>query len=447
MEKENIRGTKLRNINILIVVVTVILSMLLGYVGLQSGNAYRELNEASSEYILLQQSAANLQMGSDYLTDQVRSFVVNGDRKYIDSYFEEAEVTRRRDNAVEIIRNNVKDDIKAVRNLETALSLSNELMYREFYAMRLALEGRGYDLNEYRDEIRNVTLMIDDVSLSNEEKIEKARSMVFDEIYQDYKNKISYRINEVINDALSRTNTLQNESSESFSRMLKIQNLVIFIFVIAMLSILLFIHSQLIRPLLANVRHISAHEELPLNGTYELQFLAKTYNDMMQQNQIDNTKLSFEATHDALTGLYNRKVFDDMRDKDIDNYTMIYIDIDYFKQVNDTYGHEIADKVLQKMAYALHKNFRSEDYPCRIGGDEFAVIMVNVNSNLKHLVSKKIENVNNIMHDTSDGLPECSISCGIAFPDRDNPTGDIYKDADIALYRAKEAGRNNYKIY
>ena len=78
---------------------------------------------------------------------------------------------------------------------------------------------------------------------------------------------------------------------------------------------------------------------------------------MMQQNQIDNTKLSFEATHDALTGLYNRKVFDDMRDKDIDNYTMIYIDIDYFKQVNDTYGHEIGDKGLQKMAYALHKNF------------------------------------------------------------------------------------------
>ena len=99
------------------------------------------------------------------------------------------------------------------------------------------------------------------------------------------------------------------------------------------------------------------------------------------------------------------------------------------------------------MAHAMMQNFRSEDYPCRIGGDEFVVVMVHTDSSLKNVVERKIERIRAYMADTSDGLPKNTISVGIAFPDRENPSEDIFADADAALYRAKDAGRNGYRFY
>ena len=126
---------------------------------------------------------------------------------------------------------------------------------------------------------------------------------------------------------------------------------------------------------------------------------------------------------------------------------LILVDVDYFKSVNDTYGHAVGDRVLKRVADILRNSFRSVDILCRIGGDEFAVVMTRVNSSMSQLVLNKINRANELLQHPKDDLPPVSLSVGVAFSDRKNPQGDIFKDADTALYRVKDGGRKGCAIY
>ena len=123
------------------------------------------------------------------------------------------------------------------------------------------------------------------------------------------------------------------------------------------------------------------------------------------------------------------------------------LDIDHFKSINDTYGHAVGDVILKKMADLLMTTFRSIDHVCRIGGDEFAIIMVDMNSELNYTISDKINEINRQLAISKDGEPTVSISVGIALSDRENPGDDIFRDADKALYQTKEKGRKGYTFY
>ena len=121
--------------------------------------------------------------------------------------------------------------------------------------------------------------------------------------------------------------------------------------------------------------------------------------------------------------------------------------MDIFKSVNDTYGHATGDAILKKISNQLRTAFRSIDYVCRIGGDEFAIIMVQMTSNLSYTISDKITAVNESLTHPDDGLPAVSLSVGVAFSDRDNPGDSIFKDADKALYKTKENGKCGCTFY
>ena len=103
--------------------------------------------------------------------------------------------------------------------------------------------------------------------------------------------------------------------------------------------------------------------------------------------------------------------------------------------------------MLRRVADILRHSFRSVDILCRIGGDEFAVVMTRVNSSMGQLVLNKISQANDLLQHPKDDLPPVSLSVGVAFSDRPNPQGDIFRDADTALYRVKEAGRKGCMIY
>ena len=102
---------------------------------------------------------------------------------------------------------------------------------------------------------------------------------------------------------------------------------------------------------------------------------------------------------------------------------------------------------MKKVAEILRHSFRSVDILCRIGGDEFAVVMTRVNSSMKQLVMNKIAQANEVLQHPKDDLPPVSLSVGVAFADRENPQGDIFHDADAALYRVKEAGRKGCQVF
>ena len=133
------------------------------------------------------------------------------------------------------------------------------------------------------------------------------------------------------------------------------------------------------------------------------------------------------------------------------NYSTELMDTEYYSmrlvseatgQDKDTWSEQI-----QKVATLLRTTFCSIDYPCRIGGDEFALIMVEMTSDLKYTIEEKIDYMNEILSNLTDNLPVISLSVGVAFADRENPRESIFKDADKALYYVKEHGRHGYSFY
>ena len=136
-----------------------------------------------------------------------------------------------------------------------------------------------------------------------------------------------------------------------------------------------------------------------------------------------------------------------MENADRENIALMIIDVDHFKSINDTYGHDVGDRILKKVAEILTRSFRSVDAVCRHGGDEFVVVMTRANSTMEQLVLNKISRANALLQEPEEGLPKTSLSVGVAFSDRKDPEGDIFKDADTALYRVKNSGRSGCAIY
>ncbi len=157
-----------------------------------------------------------------------------------------------------------------------------------------------------------------------------------------------------------------------------------------------------------------------------------------------------QAEHDPMTGVLNRRGFDQIlnsMEKDRRDFALILVDIDNFKGINDTYGHEVGDVILKRVSRFLAEGFRSIDHVCRIGGDEFAVIMLDVTSDLGYTIEDKISEINRQLAIHETNVPAVSLSVGAAFMDRKNPGESLFKDADLALYYVKKHGRNGCHIY
>ena len=106
----------------------------------------------------------------------------------------------------------------------------------------------------------------------------------------------------------------------------------------------------------------------------------------------------------------------------------------------------MGDQVLKWVAKLLEESFRATDYPARIGGDEFAVIMANVYEDQRFIIEAKIANINETLQNPSKGMPKVSLSVGGAFS-KDGFTDDLYHKADLALYDVKEHGRCGCRFY
>lgn len=142
--------------------------------------------------------------------------------------------------------------------------------------------------------------------------------------------------------------------------------------------------------------------------------------------------------------LLNRRSFDQilsLYEKDRSSFALILADVDVFKQINDTCGHDTGDRILKRVAALLHTTFRSTDCVCRIGGDEFAVIMVDMSRELYYTITDKIAEINGLLAVPEDGLPAVSLSAGVAFSDENGFCGSLFRAADSALYTAKAHGR------
>jgi len=166
--------------------------------------------------------------------------------------------------------------------------------------------------------------------------------------------------------------------------------------------------------------------------------------------------LHYQAHHDALTGLPNRVLFSDRLEHGIalarhyhTKLALFFIDLDNFKQINDSLGHPIGDMVLKEVAERLQGAIRKEDTLARLGGDEFTVIVETIERLQEiSLLAKKIQKVLSSQLHIEGQSFYLSCSIGISFypQDADNAS-DLLKHADAAMYKAKDEGRDTYRFY
>jgi diguanylate cyclase (GGDEF)-like protein len=161
---------------------------------------------------------------------------------------------------------------------------------------------------------------------------------------------------------------------------------------------------------------------------------------------------------DGLTGMYNRRYYDtyiknmvSLAKRQGTKLGLVMVDIDHFKAVNDEYGHDIGDKVLVETANIIQSNVRETDIPVRFGGEEFVVILVDVESaEAVHIIAEKLRNkiAENEIEVYAGSTIKKTASFGFAiFPDDSSNLTTVLKNADIALYEAKNTGRNQVIQY
>ncbi len=444
---KKIRSTiPLQTIIIGMVAVGFFISFILLYFMVQTSKSYDEMRSSTQSYIDCQNIATNLLAGSDALTTYACGFVITGDPQQAQLYYNDTQAQNAINEALTEIRGFSVDE-RVISQLSSAMRLREQLTATEDYAMRLKVEAIGGDISEYPEKLQAVQLLPADMRLSSQEQDEKARQFLFDLDYETSRNEISLRINRGMDILMSSMLTRQVESSDHLFMVLHSQQILTGILMGFLLLLAVVIFTMVIVPLRRQIVSMSSGEIISEEGTSEIRFLARTYNQLHEQNRISAEKLSYKATHDELTGLYNRSAYASRLSKmteGTEKTALILMDVDYFKSVNDQYGHDIGDAVLKMVADTMHSVFRKNDMVCRIGGDEFAVFMDQADSEIKDMVSEKMRRIAEKLSKPEAGLPPVTISAGVAFADELIPDTNLFKSADLALYKIKNGGRNGF---
>ena len=186
-------------------------------------------------------------------------------------------------------------------------------------------------------------------------------------------------------------------------------------------------------------------------GGFQARFLWNLLTRLKQTNE----QVTYLAHHDTLTSLPNRILFYDRlnqaitrgrREKELS--AVLFLDLDGFKLINDTFGHDVGDALLREAAKRIVGCVRESDTVARMGGDEFTVILSNVRTpdNIKHVANKIIEAIASPF--ILNGK-ECSVSVSIGIslhPDNGETAAQLVKIADAAMYLAKHSGKNCYRF-
>jgi two-component system, cell cycle response regulator len=160
--------------------------------------------------------------------------------------------------------------------------------------------------------------------------------------------------------------------------------------------------------------------------------------------------LEYEALTDGLTGMHNRRYFDDAMNEYLEQFRKIdkpiglmILDLDHFKKVNDTYGHDVGDEVLRQIARCLQEFTRYHDVVARLGGEEFAVVAPNMSRESLFKLAERIRYAISSLNIKSGNVTlRVTMSIGLTIWDQKETAEQLYKRADMQLYQAKRSGRN-----
>lgn len=403
----------------------------------------QKVTKSNENYIAIKQASNDVQLASDYLTSQVRLFVVNADKEYMDLYFEEANDTQRRQKAIETVHKltegtTIHDQVH--ESLSKAVDESMDLMNLEFFAMKLICVDESIPCSMYKE-----VYDVDVSSVPAENRKSEAVKAVLGTEYGEKKKIITKNVNDAfkIVDDLIGKNT--EHEAKNLKNLIFFQTAVIFAHIVFVVVVILLIFFLIIRPMNVAFVAIESKQEVHVHANREFNYIVDAYNEARTYNEKVKEKLTYEAEHDKLTNLYNRtgyvSLYKRMR---LSRALYMLIDIDKFKEINDKYGHDIGDRVLIRVAELLEEEFSEDNaFVFRIGGDEFTVLIENADESVDETIVERCESINNVLALGTGKIPGINLSFGIAHGDEDDTTDSLYRKADKAMYKAKKSQKNH----
>jgi len=202
--------------------------------------------------------------------------------------------------------------------------------------------------------------------------------------------------------------------------------------------------------------HISWLHSVIKGNTAKTEKLILTIGINISDRKRAQDELLKMASEDPLTGLHNRRMFQTELNNRIFaaksygfSLALFYLDLDQFKIINDTNGHEAGDKLLIQVGRILQENLRSSDFLCRIGGDEFTIVMQYEDDNgIENLATKINQVLSKLEYQFKEKVYKVTISIGIAiYPQHGATINELLSNADLAMYQAKELGGAQYHIF
>jgi len=448
MNNKDIKGMNIKKLSSVLIFIEILLFLLSIFMSVKVYVSHKNVDRITDDYIGIQSDIYSLQTASDLMSAKSRQYVMTGEISFAYEYFKEVNDTKRRDNAVSNIKERISDvGHGAAEPIERALEKSNALMEKEIHAMTLIASFSEDNKEYYPEELKTYILPDDEEKLSEIEKKDIAYSLVFGDGYSNEKLSIRESVDEATESLLGEIGEYKGEISGIYSVSFTFLMILLALSVINFIIITICLFRLVLHPLDLSISAIQGEKTIPLCKSYELNYLAVTYNTAYERNASTRLHLKNKAERDELTGLLNRTAFNDLVDfykNTNEELAFLIMDVDKFKTVNDTYGHAIGDLALQKVANLLNECFRSNDFPIRYGVDEFVVIMTELSHEQRGVIERKLKYINDTLQkEDSTEIPKLSVSVGVAFSDK-GFDAELFKRADDALYRTKEHGRCGY---
>ena len=364
-EKRKWQGIRISGFNTLMIIISSVLYICLLTATVYTTKNYEQLVEFSDDHMRLEEAARTVLRSSDYLTEQVRMYVQTQDESYAWKYFEEVTITKSRESALAVMRKHSIIPSKE-HELTLAVNESNELMVRELYAIALVAAAEGHAETTALPVLVGTTLDAADAALSPEEKIEKARTIVFDIDYQSMKSQIYEHLDSFTQGILVATEIQLDSGLDNLENAISTQRTLLTILVFLNFMTFFVITLLVVRPLRGCIRSVRDRTLFKEMGAYEFRYLARIYNDINQRSDAlaaSEANLRSKVEKDEITGLYNRPYFYKMvRERLHASDEALYIlnvDISNFKIVNEHYGMKSGDRLLKDIGaqlQALDKN-------------------------------------------------------------------------------------------